>query len=148
MLEKVTEHKFQILSILFAIVGFALIRNYEDQLFYDPFLNFFKGITSQRSYPDVIQWKLYLHSFLRYFLNTILSLLIIYSLFKNKEYVKLACIMYVFFFIILILLLAIALNFFSDRFMFLFYTRRFIIQPLFLLLFVPGFYFQQQNFKK
>ena len=148
MLEKVNRHSTQIFLIFIAILGFALIRNYEDQLFYDPFLHFYKGIVSQDFYPEIIDWKLYLHLIFRYVLNALLSLLIIFSLFKNKDYIKLASVLYVIFFVILMLLFIVALKFFTNHYMLLFYIRRFIIQPLFLLLFVPGFYFQQQHFKK
>jgi exosortase F-associated protein len=36
----------------------------------------------------------------------------------------------------------------DDDKMLVFYIRRFIIQPIFLLLFVPAFYFQQLASKK
>lgn len=142
------KHKIQILTIFFIIVGFALIRNFEDDLFYDPLLVFFKGNFTEHALPELIEWKLYLNLFLRYLCNSLLSLFFIYTLFKNQEFLKLATILYIFFFVILILLFAAAIHLFSDRMMFLFYVRRFIIQPLFLLLFVPGFYFQQYDMKK
>jgi exosortase F-associated protein len=148
MFQKIRNHKFQIAAFLAAVVGFALIRNYEEQLFYDPFLSFFKGIKTEKAFPEIVEWKLYVSLFMRYLFNTLLSLFVIYALFKNKEHLKLASILYLFFFIILVLLFVVALNFFSERYMLLFYIRRFIIQPLFLLLFVPGFYFQQQDGKK
>lgn len=147
MLKKVGKYRYQILSVVLSVLGFALIRNYENQIFYDPFLNFFKGSVSEQFYPEINELKLFLNLFLRYVLNTILSLIIIYSLFKNKDFVKLASAIYIIFFVALLVLLAIAIKFFSDQYMLLFYIRRFMIQPLFLLLFVPGFYFQQQKFK-
>ena len=148
MIQKLLQHKAQIFLILLAIICFALIRNYEESIFYDPLLVFFKGEYSNSAIPQVIEWKLYLSLFFRYVLNTLLSLFIIYVLFKNKEHIKLATILYVIFFVILILLFIVMMNFFSDKVMAVFYIRRFIIQPIFLLLFVPGFYFQQENVKK
>ena len=148
MFQKLLQHKTQIFLVLLAIIGFALIRNYEGKIFYDPLLEFFKGEYSNRPVPAVMQWKLYLSLFFRYLLNTLLSLFIISVLFKNKEHVKLATILYIFFFVILMLLFVVVMNFFSDKVMAVFYIRRFIIQPIFLLLFVPGFYFQQENSKK
>ena len=81
-------------------------------------------------------------------MNTILSFFIIYILFKNKEFLKLASILYIVFFLILIVLFVVVVQFFKEQLMVLFYIRRFIIQPLFLLLFIPGFYFQQYDLKK
>ena len=148
MFQKLFQDKTQIFFVLLAIIGFALIRNYEGQIFYDPLLDFFKGEYANSAIPSVIEWKLYLGLFFRYLLNTLLSLFIVYVLFKNKEHIKLATMLYIFFFVILMLLFIVMMNFFSNNVMLLFYIRRFIIQPILLLLFVPGFYFQQENLKK
>ena len=148
MIQKFLKYKFQVLAIILAIIGFTIIRNFEDALFYDPFLRFFKGMFANHALPPVIEWKLYLNLFFRYTLNTLLSLFIIQMLFKNRAFIKFAAILYVLFFFVLILLFFIVLQFFSDQLMVLFYIRRFLIKPLFLLLFVPGFYFQEYEFKK
>jgi exosortase F-associated protein len=147
MIQKILNNKFQIGLLLFSIVGLALIRNFESALFYDPFLNFFKGTFSTKALPELVEWKLYLNLFLRYSLNMVLSILILQTLFKNSDFIKLASVLYLLFFILLMLLLIIVLQFFSDRLMLIFYIRRFLIQPLFLLLFIPGFYFQQNEQK-
>lgn len=148
MLQKILQHKFQILFFLVAVIGFALIRIFENSLFYDPFLHFFKGTYATRAFPEMIEWKLYLNLFFRYGINSILSILLIYVLFKNKEHVKIASFLYAIFFVVLMILFVIFLKFFSEKLMGIFYIRRFLIQPIFLLLFLPGFYFQQQNSKK
>lgn len=148
MFQKLLQHKTQIFLFILAVLGFALIRNYENIIFYDPLLVFFKGEYSNSPIPSIIEWKLYLSLFFRYFLNTLLSLFIIYMLFKNKEHIKLATILYIFFFVILMVLFIVVMHFFNDKVMAVFYIRRFIIQPIFLLLFVPGFYIQQENMKK
>ena len=148
MIQKILKHKTQIFLVILAIVGFALIRNYEEDLFYDPFIGFFKNDFFNQELPQFLEWKLLLHLFLRYVVNTILSLFIIYILFRNKGFLKLASVLYIVFFVILMLSFLVVIHFFSDQLMVLFYIRRFIIQPLFLLLFIPGFYFQQQNLKK
>ena len=148
MIQKILKHKTQIFLVILAIVGFAVIRNYEEVLFYDPFLIFFKNEFSHQQLPDFVEWKLLFHLFLRYVVNTVLSLFIIYILFRNKGFLKLASVLYIVFFVILMLSFLVVIHFFSDQLMVLFYIRRFIIQPLFLLLFIPGFYFQQQDLKK
>ena len=148
MIQKILKHKTQIFLVILAIVGFALIRNYEEDLFYDPFIGFFKNDFFNQELPQFLEWKILLHLFLRYVVNTILSLFIIYILFRNKGFLKLASVLYIVFFVILMLSFLVVIHFFSDQLMVLFYIRRFIIQPLFLLLFIPGFYFQQQDLKK
>lgn len=148
MIQKILNYKLQIGLLLISIVGLALIRNFESVLFYDPFLIFFKGTFSSKSIPELVEWKLYLSLFFRYSLNMMLSILILQTLFKNLDFIKLAAVLYVLFFILLMLMLIVVLHFFSDRLMMIFYIRRFLIQPLFLLLFIPGFYFQQNELKK
>ena len=130
MRQKLVKYRFQIFSVLIAITALALVRNYEDMLFYDPFLNFFKGQYSHQPLPELIEWKLYLNLFFRYLVNTLLSLFMIHALFKNNEFLKLASVLYVVFFIILLALFILTIHVFSDRLMLLFYIRRFIIQPI------------------
>jgi exosortase F-associated protein len=148
MIQKVFKHRFQVVVVFLSLVSFAIIRNYEDTLFYDPFLTFFKGEFLQNPLPNLTEWKLYLNLFFRFVINTILSLVIIHSVFKNRGFLKLAAFLYTLFFFILIVLFVVVLNLFPDQLITLFYIRRFIIQPLFLLLFIPGFYFQQHDLKK
>jgi exosortase F-associated protein len=148
MFQKLRRYQVQILLFFISVVGFAVIRYYESVFFYDPLLAFFKGEYFNRPLPLIIEWKLYFGFFWRYFLNSVLSIFVICVLFKNKEYVKLATFLYLLFFVVLMVLFIFVLRYFSEQVMALFYIRRFIIQPLFLLLFIPGFYFQQQDLKK
>jgi exosortase F-associated protein len=79
-------------------------------------------------------------------LNTIVSLAIIYALFSDFELTKFAAILYLIFFIVLITAFFALLNFsdYNNNFM-LFYVRRFLIQPIFVLLFIPAFFYQKQS---
>jgi len=148
MIQKMLKYKSQIIFASLVVLSLALIRNYEEILFYDPFLSFFAGEFTNNPYPEVVEWKLYLNLFLRYTINSFLSIVLLNVVFKNSEFLKLATFLYILFFVVLISLFIIFLHYFTDRLMALFYIRRFIIQPLFLLLFIPGFYFQQQDLKK
>lgn len=145
MIQKIIQHKGQIFLFFLIVLALALIRNYETSLFYDPLLTFFHNEFSNKPLPQFVEWKLLLHLFFRYALNTILSLLLIRVLFNNTDFIKLAAVLYVVFFVILMALFWIVICFFDDQLMLLFYIRRFLIQPLFLLLFIPGFYFQKSK---
>lgn len=144
MLQKILNHKIRI-AFLFSVELLVLIRAYEDALFYDPFLNFFKKDYHNLPILETNKFELFLGLLYRYFLNSILSLAIIYVLFKDIEALKFAAFLYLIFFIVLIIAFFLVLSFFVEpNKMGLFYIRRFLIQPIFLLLFLPAFYYQKR----
>lgn len=148
MRSNIMEHKIKILATICIVICFGVIRTFESQLFYDPFLEYFDTDFKNLPFPEVAVFKLLCGLFFRYFLNTILSLALIYALFQDKDILKFSTFLYVFFLVILMVLFFVILNYFPDGNWLLFYVRRFIIQPIFVLLFIPAFYYQQLNFKK
>lgn len=146
MRKQLLNHKLRIALAMMLVLLLVLIRTYEDSLFYDPFLNYFKTDYYNLPLPELNNIQLFFGLVFRYFLNSSLSLAIIYVLFKDFEAVKFASILYLIFFTLLILALFLVLSFFGEtNKMTLFYIRRFLIQPIFLLLFLPAFYYQKQN---
>ncbi|HQZ26058.1 MAG TPA: exosortase F system-associated protein [Flavobacterium sp.] len=146
MLKKLFNHKVRIALALLFVVALVLIRAYEDSLFYDPFLDYFKGDYYNLPIPEIDNLQLIFGFFFRYFLNTALSLAIIYVLFKDIDAVKFASVLYFIFFVMLLAaFFFILLNNGETNKMGLFYVRRFLIQPIFLLLFLPAFYYQKQK---
>lgn len=146
MLQKLLNHKVRVLLATVLVLFLVLIRAYEDVLFYDPFLKYFKTDYYNLPLPEIKNVSLFFGLFFRYFLNTVISLAIIYVLFKDIEAVKFASILYLVFFIILVVTFFFVFSFFGEtNKMALFYIRRFLIQPIFLLLFLPAFYYQKQN---
>lgn len=145
MLKILLNNKLQIFLVLFFVTFLAIVRAFEDTLFYDPFLNYFKTNYQNLPFPLVSDFQLLVGLTFRYFLNTILSIAIIFLVFKDLEITKFASILYILFFVILIVLFFMTLHIFGEaNKMALFYIRRFLIQPLFLILFVPAFYFQKK----
>lgn len=146
MLRKMFKNIPQILTLATLILLLVSVRLFENQLFYDPFLTFFRSSSSTNALPIVDVLKLFFSYLFRYFLNTIISLSIIYMLFKNKSLIKFTSFLYLIFFIVLISLFFIVYQYFAQtNKMTLFYIRRFLIQPIFLLLFIPAFYFQKKS---
>lgn len=144
MLKKLFDHKVRIALAMLFIILLVLIRTYEDSLFYDPFLDYFKSDYYNLPIPQTDNLKLFLGLAFRFFLNSGISLAIIYVLFKDIDAIKFASFLYLLFFTILIVAFFFTLiNFGETNKMGLFYIRRFIIQPLFLLLFLPAFYYQK-----
>lgn len=147
-MEKILKHKKEIAFSIVLVILLALIRTFESK-FYDPFLDYFKGDYMKLSFPEYDSFKLFLSLFFRYTLNSLISLAIIQVLFKDFMLTKFASVLYLLLFVILIVAFFAIINFSDESNNFLlFYVRRFLIQPLFVLLFVPAFYYQNQISKK
>lgn len=146
MLKKLLVHKITLaFSIVFVLLLVA-VRIYENELFYDPFLQYFKSDFKNASFPMYNSLKLFIGLLFRYALNMVISLGLIYTLFKDTAMIKFASLLYLFFFLVLILYCFIILSFFGeDDKMAFFYVRRFLVQPIFVLLFIPAFYYQKQS---
>lgn len=125
-----------------------LIRGFESKLFYDPFTSFFKGDYLSSDVPDFSLGKLLANTTLRYILNSLISLGILYVFFPKKGVLKFSTIFFSVLFVILIILYAIlSVNLTQELHLFFFYVRRFLIQPIFLLLLLPAFYYQKYHSK-
>jgi exosortase F-associated protein len=146
MLKKLLNNKFRILILIVLVSFLSIIRIVEKSIFYDPLLNYFKSDYTNFPLPLIDNFKLFFGLFFRYSLNTIVSITIIYVAFKDFGLVKFASVLYLIFFVILTAIFFFVLSFYGEENkMTLFYIRRFLIQPLLLLLFIPGFYIQKQS---
>jgi len=127
-------------------MSFALIRFFETELFYDPLISFYKNNFLQKPFPELDPILYSLNLGFRYFLNTIISLLLIWISFQNKSYLQFSGILYTALFTIGILIFwFIAHDIETENYMTLFYIRRFLIQPLLVIILLPAFYFQNIN---
>lgn len=144
MLNKLLLHKRGVLISGVLLLLLVAVRAFEGQLFYDPFLIYFEGDYIESPLPEFDGLQLFFGLSFRFFLNTILSLGIIYAVFKDKGMISFASILYLILFVILIAAFFCILHFFKNQEnLLLFYVRRFLIQPLFLILFLPAFYYQK-----
>lgn len=135
------------LLVLFGLL--ILVRAFENELFYDPYLTFFKNDYLYIDNPRREVFKLTLFTALRYFLNSVFSLGIIYIFFKDRSVVKFSALIYtVSFFILLAFFLYFVVNPKQEDYYIFFNIRRFLIQPLLLLLLLPAFYYHQLKSKK
>lgn len=144
MLKKLLKDKKSVFFIVLALIGLILIRAFEDDLFYDPFLSFFKTDYQNKPLPDLNSFLLFLNLVLRYALNTVFSLIIIKLLFNERQLVVFSGYLFLALFLILIIVFFGLLHFSNQPdYLILFYIRRFLIQPLFLVLFIPAFCYQK-----
>jgi exosortase F-associated protein len=140
---------YRILIILFLFMLLILVRGFANELFYDPFIVYFIDDYLHKPIPVFSGSKLLFDLFYRYTLNTIISLLIIYVAFQNRNFVIFSIKFYIIAFIILILTFFIILKGeLANGYLFAFYIRRFLIHPLFVLLLLPAFYYKQLTSKE
>lgn len=132
--------KYIILVVLFGLL--AAIRFFENELFYDPYLSFFKSDYLYMDSPRREVFKLTAFTTLRYILNTIISLGILYVFFKDKDIIKFSALVYgIAYLVLLALFLYFVLNPKQENYYLFFNIRRFLIQPIILLLLLPAFYY-------
>ena len=133
------------MAICVLICFLVLIRAFEDKLFYDPLLQFFKGDYKFLPLPQMDFSSLLWNVVFRFTLNSAISLIIIWISFKDSDILLLSIVLYG----MLCLMLCAAFTYLvltadeSSGHLVLFYVRRFLIQPLLLLVLLPAFYFQK-----
>lgn len=137
---------FLIVILLVVLIG---VRAFLEPFFYDPLNAYFKSDALTKALPELDLSTYFLNIFSRYTLNSIVSLAIIYLIFRNIKTLFFSIKFYVISFLVLCLLLFFLLNFESlANNLSIFYVRRFLIQPLFLFILVFAFYYQKLQSKK
>lgn len=135
----------RVLVVFLCFLGFAFIRFRESELFYDPLISFFKSNYQSVPLPDMEMGKLYVHLFLRYLLNTALSLGVLWIVFKEKGIIIFASLFYGVVCVLLLLVLGILFKTQeSGEYLPIFYVRRFLIQPILLFMLLPAFYYYRK----
>ena len=133
--------------LLFSLL--FLVRAFEADLFYDPLIIYFQNDYLYESIPDLNKWKLIISMLWRYVINSMITLAIIYLVFKKKSIIKFSGFFLMTAFVILIFFFVILLrDNFENGYLLPFYIRRFIIHPIFLFLLLPAFYYQKKRSKK
>ena len=149
MLKFLKKNKVKVTYVSILILLLVLIRLFENQLFYDPFLIYFKSEYYHSAFPKFNVFKLFFSLGFRFYLNMVLSLGLLYVLFDDKKIVKFSIFLFMLLGSILLISFFFFLSFFGEESkMTLFYIRRFLIQPIFILLFIPGFYYQKKMSKQ
>lgn len=146
MQNRLFSQTLKLFAIAVLLLCFIMVRFYENVLFYDPFLAYFKGDFNNMPLPEFTTFRLILSLLFRYGLNMLISLGLIYVIFKDPVMLRFSFVLYFIAFVVLIVALFLVIKIYgSNNNLLLFYIRRFIIQPVFVLLFIPAFYFQKRN---
>ena len=133
--------------LFFVLIGLlVLIRIFEEQLFYDPYLSFFKNDYLYIDSPRQEVFKLVAFTTLRYVLNTMISLGILFVLFNDKSVIKFSTLIFIIAYVVLMsLFLYFVIHPKQEDYYLFFNIRRFLIQPLIALLLIPAFYYHKQR---
>ena len=119
---------------LLALVGLLLIRFYESNWFYDPFLSYYAYDYLHQPFPAVDMPRLLEDYAWRFGLNSALSWVILRMVFGRTAYDRVILRSYVVLFLVLLFAISALLLLDLQWPMVLFYLRRFLIQPIWLLL--------------
>lgn len=133
------------LFVVLGILGLIGVRFMEDRLFYDPFIHYFRSANPFLE-PPTFEWgKLIVNHLFRFILNITFSAIIIQFMFKNLRWTLQGIVL-----ISLVFAIVLPIYFycvhtqFEIGYLFSFYMRRFVIQPLILLLIIPMFYYRKK----
>jgi len=138
------QFKYILFFVLISLL--VLIRIFEEQLFYDPFLTFFKNDYLYIDSPRQEVFKLVAFTTLRYVLNTIISLGVLFVLFNDKSVVKFSILIFIIAYVVFMsLFLYFVIHPKQEDYYLFFNVRRFLIQPLIALLLIPAFYYHKQR---
>lgn len=137
-MHKVTKY----ILLLILVMMLILIRFFEDVLFYDPYLEFFQNDYLYMDSPRREVAKVFGFTTLRFVLNTLISLAILFVVFKDKSIIKFSVLIYAIAFL-MVLYLYFVVNPNQEDYYLFFNVRRFLIQPIFLILLLPAFYYHK-----
>ena len=141
-MEKRVKRRYRGLQIALLVILLAAVRLFEESLFYDPLTYFFKSDYLTGKIPEMNFGLLTLNLIFRFIINSLISLAIIYVAFRDKQIMKFSGILYALLFVLgFSVFFYLILNLENEHYLALFYVRRFLIHPLFLLILLPAFYY-------
>jgi len=132
----------KILLIGFLFFLLVLVRLFSYKFLYDPFIEYFRHDYLDSPIPEFNNYRLFFNMLIRYSINSIISLLIIWIAFQRMQFLRFSVKFYVIAFFFLSFAFFTILNGeLKQGYLLAFYIRRFIIHPLFVLILLPAFYF-------
>lgn len=131
------------------LVLLALIRLFEFEWFNDGLILFFQHDYLTEKLPWVPFDAIILTDSIRYWLNALISIMILNLFFWQKDLNKFLALIYTVAFLVLIILFIYFIKHYeAGNYLGLFYVRRFLIQPLLLFILLPALWYQHNKTKK
>ncbi len=124
--------------LLFLVL--VAIRAFWGGIFPDPLADYFNNTYLHAPVPELDLWNLFMGYSFRYLCNAIVSIGIIYFLFYPKKNLSFVIKTYELAYVILIPFVFGLLLWNENGYLLLFYSRRFLIHPLLLLVLLPASY--------
>ena len=127
-----------------AVLLLIAVRLFEKQFFNDGLIVFFQHDYLTQNLPALSTVRTLLTDSIRFWINALLSIVILYVYFKQQGLLKFLLMFYATGFAVSIILMYFALqNYHAGDYVFLFYVRRFLIQPLLLFVLLPALLYQK-----
>lgn len=139
----------EVVFAIFAVFGLIAVRFLAPVVFYDPLIHFFHQSDYQiKALPPIHFASLFFSLFLRFLLNSVLTLVIIKGVFKRDELIRLtAIILSVLFVMFTPVLFYLIWGGSPENYQFIFYVRRILIHPLLALILIPAYLYHQKKSK-
>ena len=137
---------FRALAFVILIGLLVAVRFLETELFYDPFMRFFAPVPGN---SEISQIRLFLNVALRFWINSCISLGILYVVFGSKTILKFSGILFLLVFVILFPAFIVLMQEVEmDNYLAVFYVRRFLVHPILILILLPAFYYQRLKIRR
>jgi len=138
--------RYKIIMISLLVILLAMVRYFENELFYDPLVKFYEADYLHNIIPKFETGRLFFNVLLRYVLNSVLSLGLLYVTFFDKNILEFSVYLYSIFFVICFTVFVFLIfEIESQHFLALFYVRRFLIHPILVLILMPAFYYYRRK---
>jgi len=124
------------------------IRLFEKSYFNDGLSRFFQHDYLTEPLPKVSFFNIICIDSIRFWFNTTISILILRLYFNQSGLIKFLLLIFTVTYLIAIITLYVSVhNYQAGDYLILFYSRRFLIQPLLLLLLFPALWYQVRSSK-
>jgi len=144
MFKAYQKHIIAIILLFFLIA----IRFFEKPYFDDGLIRFFQHDYLTEPLPKLPIFKIIWMDSIRFWLNTVITILILSLYFNQSGLLKFLLLVFTISYLASILVLYLSLNNYqTGHYLTLFYIRRFLIQPLLLLLLAPALWYQDSGRK-
>ncbi len=137
---------FKIFATILILTGFLLVRYVENEWLDDGLYDFFQYDYLQQALPSLSFKQMIIKNSIHYWLNALLAIAFLKLYIKQNHLISFLSLFYGFFYILLLFFLWIAIHYYqAGQYLFLFYIRRLLIQPVFLFLLIPILLLEQNR---